>query len=85
MAKFQKVDITSWNILEWYINTKWNILTVKNTYPFHDEFKGYSKFDREDGTIWFLDTKFRQWDEIQDRNGTIYLKKNWKWFIESLI
>lgn len=85
MAKLKKLDITSWNISMWYINTKWTILYAKNIYLFDEEFEGYSKFEREDSTVWFLDTKFRQWDDIQNRNNTIYLKKNWKWFIEGLI
>jgi hypothetical protein len=78
-AKFEK----NWYI--WYINTEWVEFDFKNIFPFDEEFEWYAKIKRKDDTIWYIDEKHKEWEDIQNRNWTIYLKKDWKWFNKKLI
>lgn len=70
---------------EWYINTFWNILDFKKLYKLNWKFEGFYKFEKNTGEIWYLDSKFREWDWIDNKKWILFLKKWDKWFKRSMV
>lgn len=70
---------------EWYINTFWNILDYRKLYKLVWKFDGFFKFEKNTGEIWYLDSKFREWEWIDNRNWILFLKKWKKWFKQSMV
>jgi hypothetical protein len=73
----------------WWIKDNATILAkwYVKCFPFNEDFEWYAKFEKHLKKVksgqwltWYVDTKWKEWDDIQYRNWTIYLKKNSKWF-----
>lgn len=71
--------------IEWYMNSQWNILNYKGLFKLDWKFEWFSKFEKNDWSIWFLDSKLREWDWIDNKNWILYLKKWGKLFKRSMI
>jgi hypothetical protein len=78
-ARFEKEE------KEWYMDDRWNILDYKKLYNLAWKFEGFFKFEKNTGEIWYLDSKFREWDDIENRWGQVYLSRWGKWFCNNLI
>jgi hypothetical protein len=75
------------NSSEGWIDTHWKILNNRlysKCYPFNEEIKWFAKFEKG-WTISYMDTKWREWSDKEDRNWVIYLKRNEQWFNINLI
>lgn len=73
---------------EGWFNTNGNVLwwLYKRCFNFWEDFDGLASFVRKDGrSTWYIDTKWREWDDVEDRDWTIYLQRWWKWYLKSLI
>jgi hypothetical protein len=72
----------------WWMKDENNVIEDKGgynkCYHFDEEIKWLAKFEK-DWKIWYVDTKWRVWDASEDRNGSTYVKKDWKWFNGDLI
>jgi hypothetical protein len=77
----------SWKYTKWgWMGNDGRILAdgFSKTYPFNEEFEWFAKFKKWK-VYGYIDTKWIKWDDIQDRNWSIYLKIEWKWYLKNLI
>jgi hypothetical protein len=77
----------------WWVSTNAELLAnwYDKCYPFDEDFKWFAKFEKDRNfsnrniIIWYIDTKWREWDSIEDRNWTLYVYKNWTVYNSLLI
>jgi hypothetical protein len=78
----------AWYEEDWrtgYIDTKWSITKFKQIFPLNEEFEWVAKFKTIFWEEWYIDIKWREWDNVEVRNGDLYLQKDDKWFCKNLI
>jgi hypothetical protein len=77
---------------QWWLKNDWKILVdwYDKCYPFDKEIRWFAKFEKiqEDSwyTItWYIDIKWREWENVKNRGWNIYVQTGWKWYIKKLV
>jgi hypothetical protein len=78
----------------WWIKRDATILAkgFHMCFPFNEDFEWYAKFVKKRKNhsltltkIWYIDTKWREWDSVENRNWELYVKKDEKFYIAKLL